>query len=158
MKTLLALDLENTIIPHWSQMDTYINVDKLDLILAKYQPQDISIYSYAVWNDENYHTLRNSELIKELSASSKSGYVHIETTLSMAEDWVGLHRHKAIKADAHTIWTLPKEFAFLMMVRRMLEDGLDYTRFILFDDTAPHEMCYTLNDGVQVIFLNPDYM
>jgi hypothetical protein len=57
MKTLLALDLESTIIPHWNQMDTYINFDKLDAIVAKYQPEDWLIYSYAVWNDENYQTL-----------------------------------------------------------------------------------------------------
>lgn len=158
MKTLLALDLEATIIPHWSQMDTYINMDKLDSIIEEYKPDGLSIYSYAVWNDENYHLLRNSQLIKDLSKKLGNSYVHIETTRSMAEDWLGLHRHNYIKPDAHTIWQMPKEFAFLMMVRRMKEDGIEYDRFILFDDTAPHGMQYTIGDGVQVIFLNPDNM
>lgn len=158
MKTLLALDLESTIIPHWNQMDTYINFDKLDAIVAEYQPEDWLIYSYAVWNDENYQTLRKSKLIEDLKKKTSDGYVHIETTRSMAEDWAGLHRHNYIKPDAHTIWSMPKEFAFLMMVRRMREDEIEYDRFILFDDTAPHGMTYTIGDGVQVIFLNPDNM
>lgn len=154
MKTLLALDLESTIIPHWSQMDTYINFDKLDAIIAEYQPEDWIIYSYAVWNDENYKTLRTSQLIKDLSAKSKNGYIRIETTLNMADDWASLHRHKYIQPCNNTIWVMPKEFAFLMMVRRMISEGEDYQRYVLFDDTAPHKLHYKIGD-VEVVFLNP---
>lgn len=154
MKTLLALDLESTIIPHWSQMDTYINFDKLDAIVAEYQPEDWLIYSYAVWNDENYQTLRASQLIKDLSAKSKSGYISIETTMGMAEDWAGLHRHNYLKPNGNTIWSQPKEFAFLMTVRRMMGEGADYQRYVLFDDTAPHNLHYKIGD-VEVVFLNP---
>jgi hypothetical protein len=157
MKTLLALDLESTIIPHWNQMDTYINFNKLDAIVAEFQPEDWLIYSYAVWNDENYQTLRASQLIKDLSAKSKSGYISIETTQGMAEDWAGLHRHNYIKPNGNTIWSQPKEFAFLMTVRRMMQAGLDYKRYVLFDDTAPHNLRYKIDD-VEVVFLNPENM
>lgn len=157
MKTMLALDLEGTIIPNWNQMDTYINFDKLDAIVAEYQPEDWIIYSYAVWNDENYQTLRASQLIKDLSAKSENGYIRIETTLNMAEDWAGLHRHKYIQPCNNTIWAMPKEFAFLMLVRRMMIEGEDYQRYVLFDDTAPHKLHYKIGD-VEVVFLNPENM
>lgn len=158
MKTLLALDLESTIIPNWTQLDTYINIDKLDAIIEEYKPDQLVIYSYAVCEGDFYRTLRNSQLIKDLSAKVNGQPVHIETTMSMAEDWLGLHRHKHLKITPQTIWAQPKEFAFLMMVRRMREDDIDFDRFILFDDTAPHGMKYTIGDGVQVIYLNPDNM
>ena len=154
MKTLLALDLENTIIPHWSQMDTYINMDKLDSIIEKYKPEEMTIFSYAVWSSENYHQLRSSQLMKDLIAKHNN-FVGIEMTTAMAVDWMKLHHHKHLEVNATTVWQLPKEFSFLMFVRNDIEAGSEFDTYILFDDTAPHELVYTIGDGVQVIFLNP---
>lgn len=44
-----------------------------------------------------------------------------------------------------------------MTVRRMMEAGLDYKRYVLFDDTAPHNLHYKIGD-VEVVFLNPENM
>ncbi len=157
MKTLLAIDLESTIIPHWTQMGTYINFDKLDAIIKEYQPEDWLIYSYAVWNNDNYDILRKSQLIKDLSEKNKNGYIRIKKTYEMVEDWLSLHQHKYLEPQPQTIWNMPKEFAFLITVRRMVEDGNDYQRYVLFDDTAPHKLHYKIGD-VEVVFLNPDNM
>lgn len=154
MKTFLALDLEGTIIPHWNQMDTYINMDKLDSIIEKYKPEAMTIYSYAVWSSENYHHLRSSQLMVDL-VKKFNDFVSIEMTTAMAVDWLKLHHHKHLDVNATTVWQLPKEFAFLMFVRNEIEAGSEFKHYILFDDTAPHELVYTIGDGVQVTFLNP---
>lgn len=155
MKTELWLDLEGTIIPHWSQMNIYINHDKMDAIIAEHKPWRLGIYSYAVWCAENYKHFIASELHETLMDKLDGGLA-IRTTEQMGMDWFSLHRHQAVDISSNSIWQMPKEFAFLMTVRRLVEHGSDTKKFILFDDTVPHNKTYVINDDVTVLFLNPD--
>ncbi len=154
MKTELWLDLEGTIIPEWKQMNIYINHDKVDAIIEEHKPWRIGIYSYAIVEKEHYNHFFKSDLWQDLTDKLEQA-VTVRTTTQMGEDWLSLHKHQYVKISPYTIWHMPKEFAFLMTVRRLVEQGSDTKKFILFDDTAPHGKTYTIDD-VTVLFLNPD--
>lgn len=154
----LWIDLEGTVIPHWGQMDTFINMETLEGIIRLHKPTSMGIYSYAVWNQENLEVLRSSNLMKHLAGMmGNDNPIDIMTTYEMGRDWKALHRHNAVDPQDTGIWKQPKEFAFLMYVRRAMEAGSTTKTFILFDDTAPPHLVYTIED-VHVIFLNPDEM
>lgn len=156
MKSEIWVDLEGTIILHWNQMDEFINMEKLELLIDKFKPESMGVYSYAVWSSENYTALRQSKLMQHLSEMMNNTYIHVRTTEEMAMDWYALHRHKYVQPTPTEIWNQPKEFAFLMTVNRMIQNSSDTKLFILFDDTAPHGKNYIIDNDVTVVFVNPD--
>lgn len=154
MKSELWVDLESTIIPHWNYIDDFINESKFETLIDTFNPHKIVIYSYAVWCEENREHFKKSEVYKKISARFP---VTIKTTKEMEEDCGYLHQHMKHIPDRN-IWYVPKEFSFLMSVRREIEKGSDTKCFVLFDDTAPHGHTYTINDTQKAFYFNPDNM
>lgn len=154
IKTELWVDLESTIIPHWDYIDDFINESKFETLIETFAPHKIVIYSYAIWCEDNRELFKKSEVYKKIAARFP---VTIKTTKEMEEDCGYLHQHMK-HIPERTIWYVPKEFSFLMSVRKAIEKGSDTHRFVLFDDTAPHGNNYTINDNQQVFYFNPDNM
>src|SRR5690606_18355770 len=141
------------------EMDTFINFDKLDKIIDEYNPEEFGIFSYAITDSTKDQQFSTSNLMKVIREKAGNRYVRVVLTTSMGEYWYKQHVHKYLDVHPRTIWHLPKEYAFLMMVREIIrKEDNEIEQFILFDDTSPHGLKYTISDKVQVIYLNPNYM
>src|SRR6478736_4952511 len=137
-RRILYLDLENTIIDHWSTFE-YLpdNIKKIQEIIEKRDIDSIGIFSYAIWCDENVKILMDKPF-KEINEyfSGKLDRSLIIPVQSMVDSSKQINP-KAVDLSTGYYWRFfSKEHAMLDYVRmnHLVDDYIG-----LVDDTITHD-------------------
>ena len=138
-ETQLWFDLEGTVIPTWDHLEFFTNMPSVEELKAKYKPDRIGVYSYAIHTSEDVTRLKDSSLYEWLVRGSKT--CPVPTTLDRGKHWANFRYFgNPVILGTSDVWKLPKEYSFIMTMVGMygVDEGI---KFILFDDTVgriPH--------------------
>lgn len=154
---VILLDLEGTVITHWSKREL-INIDKLKSLINHFTKKynvTFGIYSYAIWCVENLRILK-SEIIPKLEESfeitfSDDYIFHIDDLINNFS-----RKHTGIDYKAYC-FIVDKQ----MSIIDFQKDNLKFKNrdIILIDAFVTHEMTVMIpeeNSIKTILFLNPN--
>lgn len=154
MNTLVLLDLEQTIIPSWEDMWLDLSATaKIKEFLKNQGVTSISLglMSWAVWHEEDKVKFRN-ELLPEIE---KEFDAHFELVWSM-QDWANeVFMTTKRKVSIHDLFDMMGKHEVLMACR---SSPSLVRQVFFFDDTAHHGLRLTSAQGLDLNFINIDWI
>lgn len=146
MKTILFLDLEETIIQSWEN-HTLMNIDKIKFIIDKTEPDEINIFSGAIWCGDD--VFKFTSKLKNTLEQALS--ITINKAFPMSE---------VIRLSSWGNCAFENRMESMIVVGkfRIFEDfcerNFKHTKCYLVDDACPSKNIVNFDSDVEIYLLN----
>jgi len=147
MKKILYIDLEETIIRSWDQ-PFLINTDRIKRFVDKHCFKEVSIFSFAIWNNIDREHFEN-HIKNEIENCLNISVNNVPTKEEILSIVRRLNRIEIDSLELSTMWG--KERSFEDYILSTMNESV---RVTLIDDAVQNKI--VLCDNVRIKFVNVD--